>query len=1453
MPLITHLIVDPPPYTADATAPSGLTPTIARYDLSELDNSFDDAAFSDIWRQAMEEYERTTKTSLSDPAIYKAGSINDLVQMVESGSTKFQQWRWPSEQRKRFLGVFKGAMRSVEILVRVVGDGIGDAFPPSKIIFNSISHLIQTGATVTKESDNIIRFFTDIKAFLDRMNVHDNTTCPPALRKIFVEILVCVLTLCALTTKSLKSGKTIKFFKALARGEDDDLAEAYAQLQRLIDLEGRMTGAQTLKVTSHGLSVAKETHQAVNAVSNTVTGMDAKLEEIMEKMKEKEGDKMREKDSDSLRQTQQFLAPVSDVKNDYENVRRTLLPGTASWILEDFLFKTWVGEVGGDAGKVLWVSGSPGSGKTFISGFIARTLSERYPQRVQDPSRISVAYFFLRENDKKVPEKRSMRAALRTMAMQVAENDKVYMQHVLKVARISPNLESFSVGVIWKELFTDFFLPKCKSSVFLVIDGLDEADAGERQDFIEVLGDVDENNLNIRVALIGRPELTQDILQNIVPCQVVLTARRNAKDIEHFIKHKIARSRLKSASQALKTEVIEALTQGANGMFLWIDLMIKELLHKIRPEQVRAALKNMPKGLPEMYTQVLTRLHSILDEEMIEDVSDILRWVACGEAALTYEQLRDALKLRTGEDMFCFYELLERCGSILAVFDAEGALLEEILDSHDMRGDDDGGEGGPCCDDDRKATVADRDDVSDDEDDFGADAAPADAADDEDADKKELQFQGATVKLRHLSLGEYLRTPAAAKFLDPNAAEVHIVTMLFKMFVQETHVEPPSALVNYGGLYWLVHFIKIDFTKVSLAKKVALANDLYAMFHRPDVQKMWLITSFRAIELGRAEYSGPILAVLAAALDPEAEGVEAETRAWAEELVAAPQLLSLPIAKWAAHTWLTELYGLTGHAYIYAYVLHQSLGVIPEIGPRAQPWTWDDFRTVGSAEELLALSRWAIAETGAPITAESRRAVAFALRETGFVEEAIEWCDKSLALGEMAITHATKSLCLEKLGRLEEAIAEQLICSQGAEHATYWSTWAKLGALYKEAGKQAEATAAYRKAYEIAPAGGAAAEYLACLAAERNAGQYTEVLDALPLPMLVSQCTGFEMEFHKQAYDNAQLAGKLPALLKRLAEAVRTELAARRPVQALLCRYWLAWHAARDPAQPYSRALRQYRRVLRDGARLIAGPAATHPGAALLRMTVDMATEALAAIYYERAVAGIQPDGTGLNEAALCSLTTLVENAVKSQERTADDDDAGMFVSTRNCALLLGKVYLKLGQVDKCRATIKERLQLGVDLLSDTDPENDFEASYVLTRALLLSGDTEGALTAMQVNMTDLEDGEVDDAEPAKSEHEPEDKPKLLMLLGCDGICHAELKDKTMMCTTCLNVDYCDPCIEVLRAGNQPYRRCDPTHEFVQFPPPGLPQTKSGNVYFRGEEIALSAWLDTVRKEYGLK
>ena len=95
--------------------------------------------------------------------------------------------------------------------------------------------------------------------------------------------------------------------------------------------------------------------------------MDRKLKEILSGIQENERNAIREKEDDGLKQVQKFLNPVLDVKNDYENVRRTLLPGTASWILEDFLFKAWAGESQEEAGKVLWVSGSPGSGKTFIS------------------------------------------------------------------------------------------------------------------------------------------------------------------------------------------------------------------------------------------------------------------------------------------------------------------------------------------------------------------------------------------------------------------------------------------------------------------------------------------------------------------------------------------------------------------------------------------------------------------------------------------------------------------------------------------------------------------------------------------------------------------------------------------------------------------------------------------------------------------------------------------------------------------------------------------------------------------------------------------------------------------------------------------------------------------------------------------------------------------------------
>lgn len=75
---------------------------------------------------------------------------------------------------------------------------------------------------------------------------------------------------------------------------------------------------------------------------------------------------------------------------------------------------------------ILWISGNPSSGKSFLCENIISYLLERYPQGVNHPSHTSVGYFFFKDNDRQT---RSFHQALRDQAYQVYENDGVYAKY----------------------------------------------------------------------------------------------------------------------------------------------------------------------------------------------------------------------------------------------------------------------------------------------------------------------------------------------------------------------------------------------------------------------------------------------------------------------------------------------------------------------------------------------------------------------------------------------------------------------------------------------------------------------------------------------------------------------------------------------------------------------------------------------------------------------------------------------------------------------------------------------------------------------------------------------------------------------------------------------------------------------------------------------------------------
>jgi hypothetical protein len=277
-----------------------------------------------------------------------------------------------------------------------------------------------------------------------------------------------------------------------------------------------------------------------------------------------------EKDDSERKQLEKIrlaLNPSTTPQELFDSITTKRVPGTGDWIREEPLFQAWIER----EKPILWLSGGPGAGKSFLSSNIIQYLLKMHPQGVQDPSRTSVGYFFCKDYD---PDLRTFNKALRSLAYQICLNDPVYAKHCAQVLSFPEDVRT--TESLWKKLFLDFFRNQSiENTVIFLIDGLDEALDDERKEFLELLKDFQNEaneavgKLRIQLVMVGRPELNWDIeetLDDAIP-MIEVSANRTKKDMKEYIAKSVASVKmLRRVSKELREEIITKLTDGADGM-----------------------------------------------------------------------------------------------------------------------------------------------------------------------------------------------------------------------------------------------------------------------------------------------------------------------------------------------------------------------------------------------------------------------------------------------------------------------------------------------------------------------------------------------------------------------------------------------------------------------------------------------------------------------------------------------------------------------------------------------------------------------------------------------------------------------------------------------------------------------------------------------------------------------
>ncbi|KAE9364398.1 hypothetical protein N431DRAFT_488965 [Stipitochalara longipes BDJ] len=291
-------------------------------------------------------------------------------------------------------------------------------------------------------------------------------------------------------------------------------------------------------------------------------------------------------------------------------------------------FVQWLRE--GD--DLFWITGKPGSGKTTLMKFIYENPATEEHLRVwakDTPLYVSGFFFWWAGTEKQ----KSQEGLLRTLLYSLLRQMPILVPYVFpsqwaaqyasetglkKISYLDVH-QKWSLGVLKKgfqRLITQREIPM---KLCLFIDGLDEYE-GRETDIADLFKDV-VLSPQVKVCVSSRPQVAFESAFDNRPR--IRMQDLTSQDIQLYLEDQLVHDGLMENLSRQEPEacakLVEEIGQAAQGVFLWVELVVKSLLNGLsnqdRIEDLLKRLKALPRGLAAFYEHIVINIDNIYQEE----------------------------------------------------------------------------------------------------------------------------------------------------------------------------------------------------------------------------------------------------------------------------------------------------------------------------------------------------------------------------------------------------------------------------------------------------------------------------------------------------------------------------------------------------------------------------------------------------------------------------------------------------------------------------------------------------------------------------------------------------------------------------------------------------------------------------------------------------------------------
>jgi hypothetical protein len=323
--------------------------------------------------------------------------------------------------------------------------------------------------------------------------------------------------------------------------------------------------------------------------------------------------------------------------------KRKIHPGSANWVLTSNTFETWRD---GPSGKLAWLWGNGGFGKSFLISAMIEHLENTWPTR--NPH---VVYFFCKKGEEAYSIGKRVfihllvqlyeRAADGNPGSSIGLQDRLskLVEAVWKQSKSVDKHDSTLLPMsTWSQLFKDL-AKALGTDIFVLVDGLDECEDAAEELILSLLELSDEDNLHVMMS--SRPDTYLGLPHILLNIQVTV-AQTRAPILE------VVKSRIKGVGwlrgperKKERMRACKRISEKSDGSFRYAEVVL-EGLSKPQSTPFNVLLRNLPNGMNDLYRQSMASLDPHLRNVLIV----ALRWLMCSSGQVAINLITEELEGR---------------------------------------------------------------------------------------------------------------------------------------------------------------------------------------------------------------------------------------------------------------------------------------------------------------------------------------------------------------------------------------------------------------------------------------------------------------------------------------------------------------------------------------------------------------------------------------------------------------------------------------------------------------------------------------------------------------------------------------------------------------------------------------------------------------------------------------